>query len=156
MRGSGKIHSQKQLPNPWQEIVCGIGLTSRVSYKEDALRKAQAPETDATQPKRDEMEIVETMISDTKDEAGRIARELSGYKESDRDRPSYRALRKQRDEVDERHAALLRKRAALQETIEQSALSDRQIETMLDYRHTTLIGLDNLTIADKHEMLPAL
>jgi site-specific DNA recombinase len=123
---------------------------------EAELRKAQAAEQNTLQPKRDELEALESMIGEAAEDATRNAREMSGYQESERDRPSYKALRKQRDEADERHAELIKRRARLMETIEQGALSDRQIESLLEYRQTTLIGLDNLTPADKREMLEEL
>jgi transposase len=63
-------------------------LTDPVRFEEE-WRKAQQSEAESQAQKRERLEIVETLINQSSEEAARIVREMSEYKETERERPSY-------------------------------------------------------------------
>ena len=87
----------------WQYVI--DTMTDSVRF-ESEWRKAQQAETDTHVPKRERLGVVETLISEAGEEAARIVREMSEYKESERERQSYKALRQQPDQNDDRYAKL--------------------------------------------------
>ncbi len=118
---------------------------------EDALRKAQAAELDAVQPKRDRLQIVQDMIAEAEREASKLAQALVKASGVVGD-----ALQRQIDDVNGRHAKLMRERDRLQAEIEAGALTDAQIEQAMHYRRDVIEGLKHATFEDKREMFKLL
>jgi hypothetical protein len=138
----------------WQYVI--DILTDPVRF-ESEWRKAQQAEIITYAPKRERLEVVETLINEASEEAGRIVREMSEYKETDRERQSYKALRQQRDQNDDHYAKLSAERDRLLAELEAaSRFTDEALSRAMQFRADIVGGLKHPTFEDKRQYLELL
>jgi hypothetical protein len=100
---------------------------------------------------------VEVLISEAGEEAGRTICEMSEYKESERERQSYKALRQQRDQNDNRYAKLSAERDRLVAELEAaSRFTDEALSRAMQFRADIVGGLKHPTFEDKRQYLELL
>lgn len=132
----------------WEYV---LDLLTNPETFEDELRRAQAAELDAIQPKRERLQIVTGLIVEAEAEAGKLAGALVKASGVVGD-----ALQRQIDEVNQKHAKLTRERDRLQVEIEAGALTDDQIDQAMNYRRDVIEGLKHATPEDKRAMFELL
>ena len=102
------------------------------------------------QPKQKELEHVIALLKTTEKEADEVARAATRVKGIVGER-----LQKQAEEIDKRFQALTERKAKLLEALNLE-LTDRNIDSMLEFREGVAIGLDNPTFEDKRRWLEIL
>ncbi|CAG0934119.1 hypothetical protein TFLX_03343 [Thermoflexales bacterium] len=147
-RLEGRDCYEKMVDGNWLEdqvwqYVYGI-LTSNLEIE---LLKAQAEERQAQEPKIQELEIVKRMIAEAEEDVDAIVRALKIA----RGRVSEKFVVEQ-EEANRRCDDLVARKDRLERELEQGALSDAQIQSIVDYRNLVLKGLANTTKQDRRRM----
>lgn len=118
---------------------------------ETQLREAQAAETQAIQPKREELDTVNALIEQTENEADKLARALTNESGV-----VGRALRRQIDDVDRRYTELTRRRDELQAALDAQTITDADISHTVQFRKDVLKGIEAAVYEDKRRVLKLL
>jgi site-specific DNA recombinase len=117
---------------------------------EDKLRQAAAKAAEAIRPKQKELEHVIALLKDTEREADEIARTARMVKGIVGEK-----LQQQGDEVNKRYQALRTRKTNLEEALTLE-LTERNIDSLLQFRENVALGLDNPTFDDKRRWLEIL
>jgi site-specific DNA recombinase len=133
----------------WQYVK---GVMSDKDAFEKALRKEQASEHALLEPKREQLATVLEMIAESEAEATRLAKAVPHIK------PGIvsKALQKQIDDVEARHAGQLKKRDELQAALQDHELTEENIQAALRFREDVLAGMQNPTLEDKRRVFEML
>lgn len=133
------------------EYVLEMMTSDEESFKQRLL-EAQTVEREALQPKQDRLVMIEGLITKCEAEAARQVQALIST-------PGGivgELLRKQIEDTNSQHTALLQERDALRIELEARALTDGQIATALEFREAVMQGMHNPTFEDKRMTLEAL
>lgn len=118
---------------------------------DEKLHKAQAEELRSMEPKRDELEQVNALITQAEEEADNLADGIRRAKGLVLQR-----LEKASEEVNQRYVDLQARRDKLLSNLNAQSFTDETISNMVNFWKTIQIGLNNPTFEDKRQWLEIL
>jgi hypothetical protein len=114
---------------------------------ERKLRDAQRAENESIQPLREQLDLVNELITQAEAEARQLASTLSTLQ---RGGVMEKAIREQVDAVEVKHRALTKRSDELVAEVKATQpLSDEDINRALEFRRAVCVGMQNPTMEDK-------